>query len=71
MFGKLLANCDGGSRQVEPRCGVILDILGQAGRLWPVILIVIGLSIVWKRFSESESEECETPYEKSPSDLKS
>lgn len=48
--------------------GVILELLGSAGRLWPLILIAIGLSIVWKQFYESEA--CDLPYEKSPQDLK-
>ncbi|MFK7802724.1 MAG: hypothetical protein AB8G95_13900 [Anaerolineae bacterium] len=48
--------------------GVVLDLLGQVGRLWPLILVVIGLSIVWKHFSETE--DCEVVYEKSPEDLK-
>ena len=49
--------------------GVLLEMIGSVGRLWPIILIVIGLSIVWKQFSESEDQDI--PYEKSPKDLKS
>lgn len=49
--------------------GVLLQLLSNIGRFWPVILIAIGLSIVWKQFSESENGEL--AYEKSPDDLKS
>ena len=48
--------------------GVLLELLGQIGRFWPVILIAIGLSIIWKRFSEDQ--QLDIPYEKSPEDLK-
>lgn len=47
--------------------GVLLDLLGYAGRFWPVILIVIGLSIVLKQFQQEETGEF--AYEKSPEDL--
>ncbi|MFT5196388.1 MAG: hypothetical protein ACI85U_003420 [Candidatus Promineifilaceae bacterium] len=47
--------------------GVLLDVLGQVGRFWPIILIAIGLSIVWKQFAKPDQSDVD--YEKSPSDL--
>ena len=47
--------------------GVILDMLTHAGRLWPIILIVIGLSIAWKQYQSNA--DADFVYEKSPEDL--
>lgn len=41
--------------------GQALNILGSVGKLWPLILVAIGISILWKQFAESEA------YEKTPS----
>ena len=41
--------------------GIFMNVLEAAAYLWPVILIVVGLSIIWK---------ARKPKEKSPEDLK-
>ena len=41
--------------------GVLLDTLGSVGQFWPVILIVIGFSAMWKQFRDDEAG-----YEKQP-----
>ncbi|MEM9773416.1 MAG: hypothetical protein AAF902_02465 [Chloroflexota bacterium] len=42
--------------------GVLLDIIGSVGQWWPVILIVIGLSAIWKQFKNDDDDN----YEKQP-----
>ncbi len=41
--------------------GVLLEMIGSVGQFWPVILIVIGFSAIWKQFKEDEDD-----YEKQP-----
>ena len=32
--------------------GILLNVIGSVGQFWPVILIVIGFSAIWKQFKE-------------------
>lgn len=41
--------------------GILLDVIGSVGQFWPVILIVIGFSAIWKQFKEDDAG-----YEKQP-----
>ena len=41
--------------------GILLETIGSVGRFWPIILIVIGFSAIWKQFKSDEDS-----YEKQP-----
>ncbi|MEM8857713.1 MAG: hypothetical protein AAGD96_05300 [Chloroflexota bacterium] len=42
--------------------GVLLDAIGSIGQMWPLILIVIGVSTIWKQFRKDENAQ----FEKQP-----
>ncbi|MEM8859996.1 MAG: hypothetical protein AAGD96_16830 [Chloroflexota bacterium] len=52
--------------------GALLESVGSIGRWWPLILIAIGVSIVWKQFRQDDEQskpDDDFGYEKGPEDL--
>ncbi|MEM9775883.1 MAG: hypothetical protein AAF902_15005 [Chloroflexota bacterium] len=53
--------------------GALLTTIGSVGRWWPLILIVIGVSIIWSQFRKDEEaalkDKDDLSYEKGPEDL--
>lgn len=43
--------------------GVLLETVGSIGKMWPLILIAIGVSSVWKQFKNADDED---DFEKQP-----